>query len=332
MIALALLALMQVGTTAPPAQRPVAPPTLDAARMGVSVRPETVTVGDAFTVHIRVAAPANATIQFPASADSGRSWEQVDPRALSADSAASWDRTATYRLVAWDTGAIALHFADIVVKQDVAQRRLPVGELRVYVRSVLPADTTLRQPKGARDIVDAPIPWWWWWPYAVAALIGLLLLMLLIWWWRRRRRRGAGVADPFSDAEREFARIDALGLVEAGESGRFVALNVEVLRDYLATRVRGAPRAYTSSELLRSLPRCGVVPIDRLTPVLHEVDLIKFARQPVTAARAGELAHETRAAVRDVETAATAQEAAERAEATRDGPPSPAPEEPERAA
>jgi len=43
-----------------------------------------------------------------------------------------------------------------------------------------------------------------------------------------------------------------------------------------------------------------VVPVDRLTPVLSETDLIKFARRPVSAERAREIAREARAIVKDI--------------------------------
>jgi len=98
-------------------------------------------------------------------------------------------------------------------------------------------------------------------------------------------------------AEREFARIEALRLVEAGERGRYVTLVVEVLRDYLAARYASAPLSLTSTELLAALRGQRGVPNDRLLRVLNETDLIKFARRPVTAERAQEIGREARAIV-----------------------------------
>ena len=190
---------------------------------------------------------------------------------------------------------------------------MPIGELTIVVESVLPADTTLRVPKPARDIFGPVVPWWWpWLPIlvAVAALGGLLW-----WWWRRRRRNLAArpAIDPYDLAEREFARIEALGLLEAGERGRFVALMVEVLRDYLAARVVTAHPSLTSTELLDVMRRAAGVPVDRLTPVLSETDLIKFAKRPVSAERAREIGREARAIVHHLGRVEAAQPAAQEA-------------------
>jgi hypothetical protein len=284
--------------------------------MGVRVAPDTVTVGQHFLVTLRVRVPRGAQIGFPVGPDSGRSVEAVDPRvvARAADTTAL-DETATYRLVAWDTGATTAHLGEVVVSLSGADRRYPVTGDSLYVSSVLPRDTALQVPKPARDILVAGRPWWFW---LLLALAALALLGLLIWWWRRRRRARAvpPAVEPYEEATRAFQRIEALGLVEAGERGRYVALHVEVLRDYLAARVSPARLSLTATELLDAVRDVPMVPVARLAPVLAEADLIKFARRPVTADHARELARETRGIVDDVEHALEAERMrAERARA-----------------
>lgn len=289
-----------------------------APQMVVSIRPETVTVGDPFTVGIRIRAPRGSAIEFPTGPDSGGAVEMLDPRVIapfSADSAVSdaVDQVARYRMAAWETGSLSFDLGPASVGTPGGIVEMPVGELVVIVQSVLPADTTLRVPKPARDIFGPVVPWWWpWLPIlvAVAAVGGLLW-----WWWRRRRRRLAAqpAIDPYDLAEREFARIEALGLLEAGERGRFVALMVEVLRDYLAARVASAHPSLTSTELLEVIRRAAGVPVDRLTPVLSESDLIKFAKRPVSTERAREIGREARAIVHELGRAEPAQPAAQEA-------------------
>jgi hypothetical protein len=151
------------------------------------------------------------------------------------------------------------------------------------------------------------MPWWYW---LVAALLAAALLGLLIWWWRRRRKQvQAPPLVPIEEARRAFARIDALGLLEAGERGRFVALNVEVLRDYLARRTPEALRSLTSTELLHAVHARNEIPVQRLAPLLTEADLVKFARRPISAEHARELAGEARAVVDGVEQAFEAEQA-----------------------
>jgi hypothetical protein len=166
---------------------------------------------------------------------------------------------------------------------------------KVVVASVLPADSTLRVPKSARPLFEFTARLWWLW---LALALVALILFLLWWWWRRRKRAKPAIqVDPFAYAEKEFARIEALRLVEAGERGRYVALMVEVVRDYLAARYLAARLSHTSTELLTSLQGERAVPHERLGRVLSEADLIKFARRPVTTDRARELGREARAIV-----------------------------------
>jgi hypothetical protein len=306
--------VMQSGGVRPPAQAPASRPS--DVRTGITIQPETVTVGDPFVVMLRVRAPRGATIAFPEGPDSLAEVEALDTRTVRAatdtpaDSSAV-DQTASYRLAAWDVGDQPLRFRDIVVRIEGQERHLGLGELQVHVRSVLPEDSAKRVPKPPRPPFDYPRPWW---HYLIAALVALALIGFFIWWWRRRRARGrpALVPDPFKVAEEEFARVEALGLLEAGERGRFVALMVEVLRHYQSARVDGAWPSLTSTELVALVKRTRHVPVDRLAAVLAESDMIKFARRTVTTERARELAHEVRTIVRDVD-ASVKREAAEAA-------------------
>jgi hypothetical protein len=278
---------------------------------GVRASTDTVRIGDPFTISIRVRAPAGATIEFPDGPDSTSAVQLIDPRSVrtTADTGAL-DQTATYRLAAWDIGPQPILLGDVVVSGAGADRRISVGRPSIFVRSVLPADTTLRVPKPARPIIDQSIPRWWIWALIAAAVA--LALFALWWWWRRRRRHvAAPIEDPLAVAEREFARVEALRLIEAGEHGRHVALMTDVLRDYLAARYAVAPLALTTSELTRALHREPTVPLERLARLLDEADLIKFARRPATREHALELGREARLIVRTVDAAVVKQVAAE---------------------
>lgn len=300
MIALTLLLALQG-----PAQtgRSAAPDTVgQAVQLGIVVRPETVTVGTRFIVAARLRAPEGATIAWPTAPDTSETVEIVSSRMIdSASDSLRTEETARWRLAAWDTGAITIVFEDAVVTAPELERRVPL-RTRVYVRSVLPADTALQVPKPPREIIAAEPPWWRW---VAFALLALALIALLVWWYLRRRRRKPPPApvDAMQYAEREFTRVERMGLLEAGERGRFVALMVEVLRDYLALRLPGALPSLTSTELVRSLRSRSDLPVQRLANVLAEADLVKFARRPVTAERAREIGQEARAIVREVEQA-----------------------------
>lgn len=277
---------------------------------GVKTSTDTVRIGDPFTVAIRVRAPAGAQIEFPAGPDSTSAVQLIDPRTVrTVSDSGAIDLTATYRLAAWDVGRQPIELGEVIVTGVGPDRRIAVEPQSVFVRSVLPADSALRIPKPARPIIDQSLPHWWLW--AAIAAAAALLLVALGWWWRRRRRnKPKPLENPLVVAEREFTRIEALRLPEAGESGRHVALMTDVLRDYLAARFAAAPLSLTTSELTRALHREPTVPLERLSHLLDEVDLIKFARRPVPRDRAVELGREARLITRAVDAAIVARDAA----------------------
>jgi hypothetical protein len=280
---------------------------------GVRASADTVRIGDPFTISVRVRTPVGATIEFPAGPDSTSPVQLIDPRSIRTTlDTAALDQTATYRLAAWDVGRQPILLGDVVVRDAGADERIPLGRPSIFVRSVLPADSSLRVPKPARPLIDQSMPRWRLWALIAAAAV---VALLLLWWWLRRRRRTVAlpVEDPLTVAEREFARVEALRLIEAGERGRHVALMVDVLRDYLAARYPAAPLSLTSGELTRALHRDPTVPLERLSRLLDEADLIKFARRPVARDRATELGRDCRALVRSIDAALAARGAAREA-------------------
>jgi hypothetical protein len=321
----AALALAAPAAAQSTAARQPAPADTGAFRVqsGVRVSADTVTVGDPFRVVVRVRAPVGSEIVFPEAPDTaGTAVHARDPRVVTtAPDTSALDQTATYVVSAWDVEQQRIALEDVVVRWEGEERRVPLGALGVFVKSVLPADSTERVPKPARALVETPIfPWW----IIAAILAALAVVGLLVWWWIRRRRAAAVVAplDPYAHAQREFARIEGLALADAGERGRHVALMVEVLRDYLSVRVSAARLSHTSGELVAALRGERLVPRDRLARLLAETDLIKFARSAVTREHALELGAEARAVVDEVHsrwTAAQAAEAEARAQAERRG-------------
>jgi hypothetical protein len=291
LVALALVA----GTRAVEAQRQRAEIPV---RAGVTVVPDTVKVGDPFRVTVGIRAPEGATIEFPRATDSSSAVQSLDPVVVrtSADTTAV-EQYADYRVAAWNVGAQPIRLEDVIVRYNGAERRIPVSE-QVFVASVLPADSAQRVPKPPRALFELnPFPWW-----LLAALIAAAIITgLLIWWWIRRRRKAkpAIVVDPFTHAQAEFQRIESLRLLDAGERGRYVTLMIEVLRDYLAARYAEAGLSLTSSELQRALRGEAHIPEERLSRLLIDTDLIKFARRPVSGDRARELGREARAIVAD---------------------------------
>ena len=267
-----------------------------AVKAGVTASPDTVRIGDPFRVTVGIRAPRGATIEFPPGTDSSSTVQSLDPVVVrtSADSTGV-EQYADYRVAAWDIGTQPIVLAEAIVRLDGNVRRVPLVGDSVFVKSLLPTDSTQRVPKPERTLFEFSVfPWW-----VVALVAAAIVVGLLLWWWLRRRKNRPATTpvSPYVRAHGEFARIEALGLLEAGERGRYVALMVEVLRDYLSARYAEASLSLTSTELQRSVRELPHVPHERLIRVLTEADLIKFARRAVSPTRARELGDEARAIV-----------------------------------
>lgn len=263
----------------------------------VTLERDSVRIGDPFRVFINVRAPRGASIEFPETLDSTGTVQSIDPRAVySQPDSTGFAQNAVYRVAAWDIGRQPIQLSDVVVKVGDRTRTIPIVGRAIFVVSVLPADSASRVPKPARGIFEDPfIPWWFW-----AILAAVIATVLGFWWWWRRRKRGEGgqaIVDPYLRALRDFERIERLGLVDAGERTRYVALVVDVLREYIADRVTGAPLSMTSTELLTVTQQVRTLPQDRLLRILNEADLVKFARRAVSADRARDIGREAKAIV-----------------------------------
>lgn len=293
-----LLATVGVAQGTRPTNRDSVP---DGVSRGVVVIPDTVTVGDPFRVVVRVRAPRGVTLEFPSAPDSGTGVEALDPVVVvPAGDTSVVEQTATYRLAAWDVGARAIRFPDIVVRDGGTERRVQIARrLSVFVASVLPADSTERVPKPPRALFEFGPPWWWW---ALVVLAALGVLGIVWWLWRRRRQLPTTPArTPREIADEEFARIDAMELVASGERGAYVALMVDVVRDYLARVLPAAAPSLTTAELLQRLRGDRRLPLARLARLLQDVDLVKFAGVSIDAARAELAGDEARGVVADVD-------------------------------
>jgi hypothetical protein len=253
-------------------------------KMGFTVTPDTILIGQPFNLLVKVHAPRGVRFEFPEGPDTTtengiRPIELMGARAVTmiGDTA-----VALYRLAAWDVGAQPLRMADVRISYDRLERRAPLGTASVFVRSVLPEAENLRIPKPARPIIVLPVFNWWPW---IALALAALITGLLWWAWRRYRNRPIPPVDPYIRAQREFARIESMALIENGVPRRHLTEMVDVMREYLAARVPGVRRSHTTTELLGSM-QLGEGPEARLPDLLDRADFIKFAQGNIGGAEA----------------------------------------------
>jgi hypothetical protein len=291
-----------------PAAMPSAAPggTAGALRPIVRVRPDTVTVGDPFTVDITVPLPAGRVVRWPSAGDSTAVVAPSGPLATVVRPRAFGGRVEVAQLpmAAWDTGTVPIVLGAVEV--EVAGKRLvvPLPLATVRVRSVLPLDTALHRPTPPRAPFPRLLPWWERWGGAIL-VVGALAL--LAWWVRQRRRRAPRPALPdassLETARAAFRQLDAWALAEAGEGAQHAAAALDIVRRYLAATVPGVSVAQTSAELLAAVAGTPQVPAGRLVSLLAEGDRARFAPQAVARAQARAVAQEARAVVEAVDEA-----------------------------
>lgn len=262
-------------STDPAAGALPAAPSEPSAAAGVA--PDTVTVGDRFRVVVRVRAPGAAAVAFPPF-ELVEPVEGVDSVRVRRDSADSW--TASYQLVAWvpsDSLVASIPFR--VRAADGSSRDLRVRVDLPHVRSVLPADSSLHQPRPARAVmpivVAAPVIRGW----LVPGLLLLLVLVGILWFLLRRRTLlAAAPTDPRAAALARLRAIEAEGLLARGEVHTYHVRTSRVLREYLAAAA-GLGEDLTSAEVLGVMSAGGTdrKTLAALERLLREADRVKFA-------------------------------------------------------
>ena len=268
-------------------------------QMGFRVTPDTVLIGQPFSLFVKVLAPRGVRFEFPPGPDT-TTQNGVRPIELRGEKLVSQlgdTAVALYRLVAWDIGTQPLRIPDVRVTFEGQERRPSLATASVFVKSVLPADTSLRVPKPARPLIVLPVINWLRWLALLAAIVALVIA----WWaWRRYRNRPKPPVDPYVRAQQEFAKVEGRRLIETGEPEEYVAAMVDVTREYLAARIAGVRRSDTTTELLKAMqPRQGIEV--ELPQLLERADLVKFARASVSEQEARDAGAQLRAIVDHVE-------------------------------
>jgi len=172
-----LIAGLLLRQTVAGAQVPAAAGELP-VQMGYRVNPDTVLIAQQFNLFIKVLAPKGVRFEFPLGPDTA-SQNGVRPIEIRGEKIVSMlgdTAVALYHLVAWDVGTQPLRFPDVRVSTQGQERLIPLGGASVFMKSVLPADTSLRIPKPARPLIVLPVFNWLLWGAILAAAIALILL------------------------------------------------------------------------------------------------------------------------------------------------------------
>jgi hypothetical protein len=252
-----------------------------AQRTSTAVVPQNITVGDVFHAAVQVQLPAGATVEAPDSIPLSEDLELAGRMEIRYDSANGQRRAIIlYPLTAWRPGTHQLPQLRVRMVTDGAASELNVTLPSFAVTSVLPADTTGIQPRGAKDVIGANRLWW---PILLALLLALIIGTALYIWWRRRRPKAEEVivpaVPPRVAALEQLAALAGAGLIERGDLRPYYSRLTEILRHY-AHSVDGSWSVdLTTSELAQRMRAGGhTAEAVSLVRILGTGDMVKFAR------------------------------------------------------
>jgi hypothetical protein len=290
MVAVAAAGLAMPAAGAPVAGRESAELARE-VRLDVRTAPESLAVGDRWTVELRVEVPGRAQVTFPPALPRGIDADLIEYMPGAEDESApgrpatrTW--VARYTLALFAVGPIALPPLSVEVVADSLRATVSTDSLRTFVTTVLTdslAAAGLRDLKGQAEV---RMPLWPWW--VAAGVLAVAIAAFL--WWRRRRRGAAPVVPLVPQRPAHEVALEALRRLETRRlplDGKFqehwVALS-EIVRRYLEDGFGVAALEETTEEILFDLERHG---FDR-THVLQfralsdAGDLIKFAKREPT--------------------------------------------------
>jgi hypothetical protein len=269
-----------------------APELAREVRLEVRTSPDSLTVGDRWTVELRVEAPAAYTVRFPdalprdASADLIAYATPTGAENIAGTGAPRRRWIGRYDLALFDVGAVTLPPLSVEVHADSLRAVVGTDSLRTFVTSVL--DDSLAAA-GLRDLKRQARLAASWWPWIVAA-IALVAAVAAFVWWRRRRRPRAAVVPLVRQRPADEVALEALRRLETRRlplDGHFqehwVALS-EIVRRYLEDGFGVAALEETTEEVLFDLERHGFerAHVMRFRDLSDAGDLIKFAKREPT--------------------------------------------------
>jgi hypothetical protein len=254
----------------------------------VEVTPDSLTIGDPFTAHVRVRTDMQSQVSFAAEPELGSTAQLLDfaeqpPRPVEGSDTQVWQ--ANYRVALYDVGEHMLPPFRVQVKRGPTAAEVTSDSVFVFVATVLDdsaAAADLVDIKQQRDL-RVPLPLWVWIILAV-----LLLAALLGWLWWRRRNRGLHevIVEPPKPAHevalQALRQLETRRLPLDGHVKQHYIELSEILRAYLENApVFGIPALEeTTDEIVRSLKDRGTASerVQHVQALCEEADLVKFAK------------------------------------------------------
>ncbi len=254
----------------------------------MKVEPETIYVGDPFTITLSATYPGDHFVIFPQLESNWGEFEVRDQTSVPTVDNGDGTLTSSILIEAalFSIGDIPTPELSVAIrKPDGEIINRPVHPIDVSVESVSGDDDELKDIKPQAELSVPPDPL----SFAqerpgltagtLAGGVGLAILAFYLW----RRRLYPALPDPGTPAEialRELDRIASLPLRSDADFKERYTLVSDCLRVYLWNQFGVPAPELTTRQILRSLESVEIKASDAddLTRILEECDLVKFAR------------------------------------------------------
>ena len=253
--------------------------------VGLTVEPDSVTVGDPFTITLSASHSPEYHVMFPRVPSDWGEFEIRSQRPLPTvdNGDGTFTSSTVIEAVLFKPGKHATPSLSVSVRRpDGTVIYRPARPIDVTVVSVLTTDDTVK--RDIRPQADIPVPAVWPWAAGGAATLGLLAVAGGYLW--RRRSMGDDTLPPQPQippaevALAELDRIEALNLPSQDRSEEHYILVSACLRRYIEGRF-GIPAFDLTTRQIKdmmSTRRSRGVDLRGFGHVFDESDLVKFAR------------------------------------------------------
>ncbi|MFN7943686.1 MAG: hypothetical protein U0X73_18995 [Thermoanaerobaculia bacterium] len=255
----------------------------ETGRVAAELAPREITVGDAAvaTLHVFLPAGAATDLSLP---DWSKGWGDAEVLAsnpgVSRSAAGGSEVRLELRITAFKTGEIALPAIDLGCADPNPEWCRTPADLRLTVRSVLPATPAGESPPAPRPAQPPrplAVPATFWWATVALALACAAAAIAVA---RRRPATAAGPAAPVQPPLPEL--LDALATLVALDPIAGAQRLSTAFRRYLGRVFRFPAVESSTSEIHRQLLGRALEPalVRRGVQLLRDCDQVKFARKP----------------------------------------------------
>ena len=252
-------------------------------KFGISAPTDTFAIGDEITIKIQAEYPESLKLTPPSGefADSAFTLK-AGPKIESQSRNNKKYDTFTFTLMPFETGEFQTPAFEFYWFDSAGKSHSIIAPQRpVYVKSLLPADTS---GVDIKDIIGPKALPTRWWPYVLAGFI--LIAIAAAWYFLFRRKLqkmeipSAPPEPPFDRAVRELALLKEKDLLGKGKIKQFYIELSDILRRYIEGRYEIAAVEATTYELKRVLrhPELPSEKTQEILTFLGRADLVKFAK------------------------------------------------------